>query len=149
MSADELIGGELDQLNQLTIEFEVESQTNGDRYLIAELFVDGCPIVDFKRYSLDLRAFNESLKGNGEYFLIACECGDPGCAGITRGVEVKHDGRLLRVHLSEPQPEQNLVFDLESCRTVLSTAVSRAKRLIAESTSPITIWPTNNQVLLD
>ena len=40
-----------------------------------------------------------------------CTCGVAGCAGLTRGIEVTHNGQNVRWVIREPGPTRSLVFE--------------------------------------
>ena len=60
--------------------------------------IDGKP---FYR-CLDLYELVRSTKGEGEFFLITCTCGEAGCAGIFDGVLVTHEGESIRWKVPTP-----------------------------------------------
>lgn len=60
--------------------------------------IDGQPFYT----PLDFSSFVDSTKRDGEYFLVTCTCGEPGCAGIFDGVLVTHEGELVRWKVPNP-----------------------------------------------
>ena len=54
--------------------------------------IDGQPFYTY----LDFSSFVDSTKSEGEFFLVTCSCGEPGCAGIFDGVLITHEGELIR-----------------------------------------------------
>jgi hypothetical protein len=73
---------------------EAEEPADGCWYVTAELVVDGRQLAAFDHGPLELRQLWACCAGPGRYFIWTCDCGDPGCAGLFRGVRVSHrDGR--------------------------------------------------------
>jgi hypothetical protein len=66
-------------------------QTDG---IVAALVVDGTRLPPFDYGPLDLVALHAACERPGLYFIWTCTCGDPGCGGYFRGVQVTHDGEL-------------------------------------------------------
>lgn len=74
-------------------------------------------------YCLDFAELVESAKGPGHYFPLVCGCGSAGCSGLEIPVEVKHEGRLIRWHVQEPEPERWWSFDRTQYRQALYDAL--------------------------
>lgn len=79
--------------NQLTIQFKSTSdpETN-DPGLVVMVKINQQLLVDFAYYGLttSLPELVRSIDKAGEFFIITCVCGDPGCAGIRQGIQVTH-----------------------------------------------------------
>jgi hypothetical protein len=52
-----------------------------------------------------------TLQGSGEYWILTCSCGHPGCAAITQGVHVFWDGSQVQWVMLQPGPARAIVFD--------------------------------------
>jgi hypothetical protein len=79
--------------NQLTIHFKSTSDPKtGDPELLVIAKINQLLLVDFAYYGLttSLPELARSSQKPGEFFIITCHCGDPGCAGIRQGIEVTH-----------------------------------------------------------
>ena len=63
---------------------------------------DRTPLVDPATYGIDLVELVKSRKADGEYFIITCHCGVPGCAGIGSGVRITRAGKFVAWSMSEP-----------------------------------------------
>ena len=84
-----------------------------DRSLWTEILVDDELLLDFEGLTLavDLGQLALSLQGDGEFVIVTCTCGVAGCAGLTRGIEVTHNGQNVRWVIREPGPTRSLVFE--------------------------------------
>jgi hypothetical protein len=88
------------------------------RSLQTEIRVDNHLLYDFtsRWLQVDLFELAQSLDQEGEYFIITCWCGNPGCAGIHRGIDIYYnDGKVFWV-IYEPAPARTLVFDEQAYR---------------------------------
>ena len=83
-----------------------------DRSLWTEILVDEELLLDFEGLwlAVDLGQLALSLQGDGEFVIITCTCGVAGCAGLTQGVQVVHDGKNVQWVVRGPGPTRTLVF---------------------------------------
>jgi hypothetical protein len=101
--------------------------------LQTEIRVDDHLLYDFARYWLgvDLCELARSRRWDGEYYIITCSCGEAGCAGIWRGVDVFRDGDRVYWVIYEPGPERTFVFDEKAYRRAVETALREFRDLCA------------------
>jgi len=107
-------------------------------------------------FVVDLRNLVATLKGSGEYEIVTCSCGEPGCAGIWQGIIVFHYYDLIRwlipVPISKPfEPDENeqeriitfkdRYFRKEDYSRVISSAIAEAKRLALQNADSIRAAP--------
>lgn len=52
--------------------------------------------------TVDLRELVASMEKSGQYDILTCSCGEPGCAGIWEGVVVIHWPEAIRWLIPEP-----------------------------------------------
>ncbi len=97
-------------MNSIDVRAQFESESN-DLYI--ELAIDDQLLVNPKHdhLAIDLAELVKTLEDDGEFFIITCTCGDPGCAGIMEGVKVHHNGKMVYWQFRIPQ------VDLENVRT--------------------------------
>ena len=62
------------------------------------------------------RPLVESALRPGDYFLLTCGCGDPGCNGLFEPFEVRHDDGKITWHITDPEPERWFEFSPEQYR---------------------------------
>jgi hypothetical protein len=79
-----------------------------------EVLVDDKPLADFNHYSINLVRLIESQSKPGDYFLITCTCGDPGCADIWKGVKVWRDEVSIHWAIHSFRPTQVFRFEREA-----------------------------------
>lgn len=120
-----------------------------DRSLWTEILVDDELLLDFEGLTLavDLGQLALSLQGDGEFFIITCTCGVAGCAGLTRGIQVTHDGRNVHWVVRQPGPTRTLVFDGEACARAIKQGLAQFEQLCIQhpGMSPV---PRQNRYLL-
>lgn len=58
-----------------------------------------------------MRSVVESFFTPGDYYLLTCSCGEPGCAGLSEPFHVAHleDG-IIYWHFVQPEPEGEAYF---------------------------------------
>lgn len=111
-------------MNRLSISWQPrESEASNELPGVEAIVkVDGEPLIDFVFYGLaaDLRELQRSARAAGEYFLITCACGDAACAGLYKGIEVRHQhDRILWLYRNpwpNPQTQPELVKETPSRR---------------------------------
>lgn len=58
-----------------------------------------------------MRAVVESFFTPGDYYLLTCSCGEPGCAGLFEPFHVAHLGDgIIHWHFVQPEPEREAYF---------------------------------------
>jgi hypothetical protein len=120
-----------------------------DRSLRTEILVDDELLLDFEGLwlAVDLGQLALSLQGDGEFFIITCTCGVAGCAGLTRGVQVVHDGKNVHWVVRQPGPARTLVFDGEAYAEAIKQGLAQFEQRCVEhpGMSPV---PRQNRYLL-
>ncbi len=104
-------------INRLELRFTPRIANEGSIYLVIEAYIDGEQLVGVDQYSIDVPfGLLPSVERNGYWYIVSCSCGDPGCAGIFSGVEVKHREGRITWHLLEPGPMRDFRFDADQYR---------------------------------
>ncbi len=128
------------------------SVNNNTNYLIFEIFVDGQMLVDFTYYAVDLEEITKSISHDGQFYIITCHCGVPGCAGIGKGIEVLHAQGLVLWTIREPIPLRTLTWEQKMYHDAIFTAIQQSKQLMAQamhtSNQKIEVVPMQNERLL-
>ncbi len=57
--------------------------------------------VTHNEFAIDLSELARSVNQSGEFFVLTCSCGDPGCAGIQQGVHVSHTETYVQWEISD------------------------------------------------
>ena len=98
-----------------------------DRSLWTEVLVDNELLLDFEGLYLavDLLQLALSLQADGEFFILTCTCGVPGCAGLERGVQVTHDDKNVHWVVREPGPTRTLLFDSEGYAVAIKQGLAQ------------------------
>jgi hypothetical protein len=120
-----------------------------DRSLRTEILVDDEPLLDFEGLCLavDLGQLALSLQGDGEFFIITCTCGVAGCAGLTRGVQVTHDGKNVHWVIREPGPTRTLVFEGQAYPEAIKQGLAQFEQRCVEHPGMEPV-PRQNRYLL-
>jgi hypothetical protein len=116
--------------NRLDLRF-TPRMVMGSIYLVIEAYVDGEPLVDFDEYSIDVPlGLLPSSERSGYWYIVTCTCGDPGCAGIFAGVEVRHREGRITWRIPEPGPMRDFVFDADQYRAEVQRLIEGARKAI-------------------
>jgi hypothetical protein len=100
------------RINRLSYEI---GRSDGNRLNII-LRIDGKPFNEYFHISntgfcLSPDEFINSLYNPGRYFIFTCDCGDPGCAGWFKGIQVDATAEYFTWLIEEKVPEPiKLVF---------------------------------------
>ena len=101
----------------------------------AGIFIDG---ERFGRgYATDFIELACSGVSDGDYFLLTCGCGEPGCAGLTEPIEVRSDEEKVYWHVIQPAPERWFTFTKSDYRKELKRMVTSVFELSKRSASHI------------
>ena len=104
-------------------------------YLRVEVEIgDYLPInYDQDGLGVDLVELAKTLDTDGEFFIITCSCGDPGCAGINEGVHVTRDEHILRWRIRDrgkgTEPERHFAFDADAYKTAVKQGIIQFMQL--------------------
>jgi len=110
-------------------------------WLSIDLKADNKNII--KPYCLDIINLLKTLKGSDEYYVLNCDCGEPGCAGINRGVLIVMDAEYVLWKIYTPKLIKLLIFDRIQYKNEI---ISGIKIFISEYHSKSCI--ENNDVFL-
>ena len=99
---------------------------NIDETVVAEVSINGRPFVP-DDLAADMTALAATLDGAGEYFVVTCQCGDPGCAGMQTGVQVAEGAGevswTIRDWGGRERPGAEYRFDSEQYRAEIQRAL--------------------------
>jgi hypothetical protein len=120
-----------------------------DRSLWTEILVDEELLLDFEGsyLAVDLGQLALSLQGDGEFVIVTCTCGVAGCAGLTRGIEVTHDGKNVHWVIREPGPTRRLSFDGEAYAEAIKQGLAQFEQRCIEHPGMEPV-PRQNRYLL-
>jgi hypothetical protein len=93
-----------------------------------EILVDGEPLREGP--AVDLAELARSVDSVGEYLIFTCSCGEAGCAGIRRGVDVFHHGG--QVYWALYQPPRTFVFDEQAYRQAVDGIIAEFRGLCVQ-----------------
>ena len=79
------------------------------KFIDEELMVDG-ELINIDN-CLDLSELVNSVFDNGEFFILICDCGEPGCAGLHKGILVKHVQHTICWTMIVHDNQKEFVFD--------------------------------------
>ena len=105
---------------KVQVQFEPDSKN-----LYAEIMIDDQLLVSLKRdeLAIDLVELAKTIKQDGEFFIITCTCGNPGCAGITTGVNVHRDNETVHWQFKVRQADSKNVRAVSFAQKDYATAV--------------------------
>lgn len=85
-----------------------------------EILIDGQSVSS--GYCIDMRSVVESFFTPGDYYILTCSCGEPGCAGLFEPFHVAHLGDgIIHWHFVHPEPEREAYFSSgQAVRSLLS-----------------------------
>ncbi|MEM9906952.1 MAG: hypothetical protein AAF921_18200 [Cyanobacteria bacterium P01_D01_bin.44] len=119
--------------------------------LVFEIFVDDQCFCDFTYYAVDLNALVQSIHQNGQFYIITCGCGIPGCIGIVRGIQVLHDQGSVSWLVTQPRPSRTLIFERKMYEDAIYAAVNQGQELITQAkhrNQTLFVVPRQNAKLL-
>lgn len=116
-------------MNALSIDVRDEVDEFGAHALVARARVDG-ELFAGGSLATSLVALRRSTEAEGEHWIINCECGDPGCAGLDSAIKVSHSGERISWRWKQGgAPERVWVFDAVSYRSAVLSAIEDAKAI--------------------
>lgn len=92
-----------------------------------EMQVDGQAIPEACN-RVSLQALVSSARDPGKYFIFTCGCGDPGCGGFFKGIEVEHHGETIR--WADGDWTYSFEFDFAQYRTEVERALELSIELL-------------------
>ncbi|MFZ4778931.1 MAG: hypothetical protein ACOYM3_26495, partial [Terrimicrobiaceae bacterium] len=113
-----------DQMNNILLKLEIitDPQEGKDLYhrdWIGMLCIDDCHL--YENYAIDYIDLAKSAIVGGDYYILTCGCGVPGCARIDEPIKVVHEAERICWHVTDPWPERRFEFS----RVAYSTSFSR------------------------
>ena len=84
-------------MNKLSVALEPDYREidNGKLFLKVNLTIDGgCPL-ECNDDDFDIAELINSGKKDGTYFIWTCSCGDPGCGGYFKGIQVTSNDEFI------------------------------------------------------
>lgn len=107
---------------------------------------------------IDLRQLAKSCQLSGEFFIVTCGCGEPGCAGIEDGIRVSHFTDRICWIVPEPISVSNLTdeeyklhrskptflqytFDPASYLSAVQAGIREAKSMLFDEHQPVDCSP--------
>ena len=97
-------------------------------------------------YPVDLIELVDSLVRPGEFFVLTCQCGEPGCTGLFTGILVTHGTGRVRWTVVEPAPRRTLCFDRRQMVEAIWNWFSSANTRINQSERKSEFVPTSFQL---
>ena len=129
-------------LNRIQFVTKLDTKSNSNmQSLWLEIWVDEQMLTDFTTYAVDLEALAKSVRQEGQFYILTCTCGAPGCAGIFRGIAVFHLPGLIQWAITLPRPSRTLVFERTSYSKALQSAIEQAQHLLAQAAHQNTPMP--------
>lgn len=118
-------------MNKLELQSKIYRFDNDNNlYFVSIILVDGQPITDFSYYATSLTELKDSIKHNGNYFIITCWCGVPDCAGIEQGIKVIHHQNTVKWTMTQPQAQQ-FIFSTDDYKTSITQGIEQIKQDLA------------------
>jgi hypothetical protein len=81
-----------------------------------------------------------STEADGQYYIFTCQCGVPGCIGITAGITVNHTDTITHWHITDPV-QQTFVFDryklLDKVQLVRKQCIKLIKQQLLQSDASV------------
>jgi hypothetical protein len=138
-------------MNRIEVSVRVEHEDDGCDHLIARVLIDGA-VFEAGEYATSLAALRSSVERDGEHFIISCECGVPGCAGLSSGVSVARRGGHVEWAVRQPGPERAYRFDAAAYRAAIEGAIHEFRAILAASREPgrkcVDVLPYGDESLL-
>jgi len=119
-------------MNNLKVQSRIDSVHNEKDAIVTELLVDDRLLADFKGSSLsvDLSALERSVYQSGEFFIITCVCGDPGCAGVKQGIQVSHTDKSIHWVVRGLGETQTFYFHPQEYQTAVEHGIKQLEQMM-------------------
>jgi hypothetical protein len=101
--------------------------------IVTEVFVDGKLLIDFESNTLatDLLSLERSIHQDGEFFIVTCTCGIPGCAGIREGIRVTRIDRNVHWVVRGVGRTQTFYFDPKEYESAIEQGIKHLSQMVA------------------
>jgi hypothetical protein len=140
-------------MNELAVVNSIRSDEQRIRYFVVEIHVDDRPICDYSYYATDFHELQRSVAESGDHFIVTCWCGDPGCAGISRGITVDHHQGVVTWQVPAPLAATTFQFDAQAYSATVEDAIAQARSLLQRDPPPpagtLEVTPEHNRVIFE
>lgn len=98
-------------MNVLTARAVVLEETAESVLLGCELLVDDVPVAGREAAAISVSQLEASGRGDGDFWILTCSCGEPGCAGLMSPIRVRYAGASVtwEEDASEPRSARRFV----------------------------------------
>lgn len=117
--------------------------------ILTEVFADGKLLLDFESNWLatDLLSLERSIHQDGEFFIVTCTCGAPGCAGISEGVRVTRIDKNVHWVVRGLGETQTFYFDPQEYESAIKQGIKQLQQLVDRYS--LEVVPSYNTQVLD
>lgn len=100
--------------------------------ILTEVFADGKLLIDFESNYLatDLLSLERSIHQDGEFFIVTCTCGVPGCAGIREGIRVTRSDNNVHWVVRGVGETQTFYFDPEEYESAIEEGIKQLQKMV-------------------
>jgi hypothetical protein len=100
--------------------------------ILTEVFADGKLLIDFESNYLatDLLSLERSIHQDGEFFIVTCTCGVPGCAGIREGIRVTRSDNNVHWVVRGVGETQTFYFDPEEYEAAIEKGIKQLQKMV-------------------
>lgn len=105
-------------------------------HLNVEIEVDGNPLVrNFEERQLAINIPNllASQSHVGEWYIVTCVCGEPACALIDDGIEVRHENESLYWTVNSFLPVKVFRFDYRQYCEAIAKGIEDIRELLSQA----------------
>lgn len=136
-------------MNRLKIRSRIRSEEFEEDVILTEIFVDGKLLLDFESNYLatDLLSLERSRDQDGEFFIVTCVCGIPGCAGIREGIRVTHPDGNVHWVVRGVGETQTFYFDPEQYESAIKYGIKQLNELVDRYS--LEVVPSQNRKVFD
>lgn len=118
--------------NELQLRSYLDTEEPNESVLRVALMIDGEAFVDPQQYAIDLQALVSSQYSPKEYYIITCTCGDAGCAGIWKGIQVLHDAVSVHWVVHSFHPTTAFRFEHEAYQKAIERGLKAIRGWFAK-----------------
>ena len=103
--------------------------------IVTELLVDGKQLTDYKKnsFAVDLSSLETSILDSGEFYIITCTCGYPGCGEIKQGIQVKQSEETIEWQVTGFGQDQYFCFTRDHYRSAFFTGIEKLEQLMEKT----------------
>ncbi len=120
-------------MNHLKIRSFVD-QDEHEKTIVTEILVDDQPLTNFAEQGLstDLPALQQSINQDGEFYIVTCWCGHPGCAGIREGIKVAYEEPNIHWVVRGIGPTRTFYFDKQEYETAIKQGIRQLQYVMKD-----------------